>query len=58
MALLRERFGADLLYARVDVIPTPYGPVVLELELIEPSLHFRYDQDAAARFAASVSRRL
>jgi len=58
MALLRGRFGADLLYARVDVIPTPYGPVVLELELIEPSLHFRYDQDAAARFAASVSRRL
>jgi len=58
MALLRGRFGADLLYARVDVIPTPCGPVVLELELIEPSLHFRYDQDAAARFAASVSRRL
>jgi hypothetical protein len=58
MALLRERFGGDLLYARVDVVPTPGGPVVLELELIEPSLFLQYDQDAAARFAAAVRRRL
>jgi hypothetical protein len=58
MALLRRRFGGDLLYARVDVVPTPAGPVVLELELIEPSLYLPHDQDAAARFAATVSRRL
>jgi hypothetical protein len=58
MALLRGRFGRDLLYARVDVVPTPAGPVVLELELIEPSLFFQYDPDAAARFAVAVSRRL
>lgn len=58
MALLRARFGGDPLYARVDVVPAPAGPVVLELELIEPSLFFPYDQHAAARFAAAVSRRL
>lgn len=58
MDLLRERFGRDLLYARVDVVPAPGGPVVLELELIEPSLHFQYDPDAAARFAAAISGRL
>jgi hypothetical protein len=54
--LLRERFGRALLYARVDVVPTRNGPVVRELELIQPSLF--YDQDAAARFAAAVSRLL
>lgn len=58
MALLRARFGGELLYARVDVVRAPEGPVVLELELVEPSLYLQYDQDAAARFAAAVSRRL
>jgi hypothetical protein len=58
MAPLRARFGGDLLYARVDLVPAPGGPVVLELELTEPSLFFHNDQDAAMRFAAAVSRRL
>ncbi|MFI5838261.1 RimK family alpha-L-glutamate ligase [Catenuloplanes sp. NPDC051500] len=45
-----------LLYARVDLLPGPGGdPVVVELELTEPSLFFGYDQDAATRFAAAVS---
>lgn len=49
--------GAErLLYARVDLLPGPGGdPVVVELELTEPSLFFGYDQDAATRFAAAVS---
>jgi hypothetical protein len=47
--------GADrLLYARVDLIPTASGPVLLELELTEPSLFFGYDDSAADRFAAAV----
>jgi glutathione synthase/RimK-type ligase-like ATP-grasp enzyme len=58
IALLRERFGGDLFYARIDVVPTPGGLVMLELELVEPSLFLQYDQDAAARFAAAVRRRL
>ncbi|MFI9012030.1 RimK family alpha-L-glutamate ligase [Actinosynnema sp. NPDC053489] len=47
---------ADLLYARVDLIPGPdRAPLLLELELVEPSLGFR-QTDAAApfRFASAV----
>ncbi|GAB7047187.1 ATP-grasp domain-containing protein [Catenuloplanes indicus] len=45
-----------LLYARVDLLPGPGGdPVVVELELTEPSLFFGFDQDAAGRFAAAVA---
>jgi hypothetical protein len=31
----------DLLYARVDVIGGPDNPLLLELELVEPSLGWR-----------------
>jgi glutathione synthase/RimK-type ligase-like ATP-grasp enzyme len=58
LAYVRKRFGADLLYTRVDVLPSPEGPVVIELELTEPSLFLLYDDTAAERLAAAVSRRL
>ena len=46
------------LYARVDLIRDQQGdPVVLELELIEPSLFFPFAAGSAARFAAAVVRR-
>ena len=41
----------QLLYARVDVLP---GPVVLEVELTEPSLYLGYSEGAAERFADAV----
>jgi O-ureido-D-serine cyclo-ligase len=42
-------------YARVDLIRDDAGaPLLLELELIEPSLFFRYAPGAAARFAAII----
>ncbi len=48
----------DLLYARVDLIRDPQGaPVLLELELTEPSLFFAYAEDSAASFAAAVRSR-
>ena len=48
-----------LLYARVDLVPGPDGqPVVIELELTEPSLFLRLSPGAAARFARAVARRL
>ncbi|HSA52069.1 MAG TPA: hypothetical protein VLH10_18435 [Yinghuangia sp.] len=48
-----------LLYARVDVIPGPDGtPVVLELELTEPSLFLGFAAQAAERFAAAIDARL
>ena len=52
--------GADrLLYARVDVIPGPSGePLLLELELTEPSLFLRFADGAADRLAAAIIARL
>ena len=51
--------GADLLYARVDLAPGPDGaPVLMELELIEPSLFFPACPAALQRFAAGVKRRV
>jgi O-ureido-D-serine cyclo-ligase len=56
-ALQAIPFGTPL-YARVDLIRDQQGdPVVLELELIEPSLFFPFAAGSAARFAAAVVRR-
>lgn len=47
------------LYARVDLIAgDDGGPLLLELELTEPSLFLGYAEGAAARFASAVARRL
>ena len=52
--------GTDqLLYARVDLVPDANGnPVVIELELTEPSLFLTYGPGSAERFAALISERL
>ncbi|MDG4826825.1 hypothetical protein O7635_33675 [Asanoa sp. WMMD1127] len=52
--------GVDrLLYARVDLIPAEDGrPVLIELELTEPSLFLGTDDGAAERFAGAVAGRL
>jgi hypothetical protein len=49
--------GADrLLYARVDLIPGPAGdPLVIELELTEPSLFLDTADGAADRLAAAIA---
>jgi glutathione synthase/RimK-type ligase-like ATP-grasp enzyme len=53
-----ERFGGPLAYARVDVVEDASGaPLVLELELAEPSLFFAHAEDSAARYAAAVRAR-
>lgn len=51
---------AELLYARVDLVAGPDGrPLLLELELVEPSLGFRQTEPAAAwRFASAVRQQL
>ena len=47
-------FAAPL-YARIDLIPDQAGtPVVLELELTEPSLFFAHAPGSAARLAAAI----
>ena len=46
----------DLLYARVDLVPDDAGrPVVLELELVEPSLFLAFSPGAADRVAAAIA---
>jgi len=51
--------AGPLLYARVDVAPGPDGtPLVMELELIEPSLFFPQSAEALERFVAALGRRL
>lgn len=43
-------------YARVDLVDGADGPLVMELELIEPELFFRRHAGAAGRLAAAVAR--
>jgi glutathione synthase/RimK-type ligase-like ATP-grasp enzyme len=54
-----DRFGAPPTYARVDLVEGADGtPLLLELELTEPSLFFADDAERLARFATAVRRRI
>ena len=51
--------GDRLLYARVDLIPGPDGaPLLVELELTEPSLYLGYADGATDRLTAAILARL
>jgi glutathione synthase/RimK-type ligase-like ATP-grasp enzyme len=51
--------AGDHLYARVDLVRDDAdAPVVIEVELIEPSLFLAMHPPAAARFAAALAKRL
>jgi hypothetical protein len=61
MDFVRDRFGADQLYARVDLLPSPSGPVVVELELAEPSLFLQDGSGEPApvdAFATAIAARV
>lgn len=47
--------AAELLYARVDVVPGPHRPLVLEVELTEPSLFLLYADGGADRLAEAIA---
>ena len=52
-----DMVGRTLLYARVDLVRTTSGKeeyLLMELELIEPSLYMRLDADAPKRFAQKI----
>jgi hypothetical protein len=49
---------SDLLYARVDLVATIRGWLVMELELVEPSLYLTYDDEAATKLASAIAARL
>jgi glutathione synthase/RimK-type ligase-like ATP-grasp enzyme len=42
-------------YARIDMLPTDDGPVISEIELIEPSLFLEVDTGATYRIAAAFA---
>lgn len=44
-----------LLYARVDLLPGPDGPMLLELEATEPFLFLGFSDSAADRFAGAIA---
>jgi hypothetical protein len=49
--------GGDVLYARIDMVADGAGTFALmEIELIEPSLHLERAADAGAAFADAVIR--
>ena len=56
--VLRKATQDAPLYARIDGIVTSAGFLLMELELIEPSLFFEYDDPSAARFAQALAERL
>jgi hypothetical protein len=49
-----QSIGFLWLYARVDLVQTAAGPVLMELELIEPDLFFAQAPNAAHRLAAAL----
>jgi len=54
---LTSRFGT-LLYARVDLLPTAHGPVIIEIELTEPSLYLLLHPEAANELANTLTSHL
>jgi hypothetical protein len=46
------------LYARVDGIETDAGFVLLELEMLEPSLFFAHTESGSERFAEAIIARM
>jgi glutathione synthase/RimK-type ligase-like ATP-grasp enzyme len=47
-----------LLYARVDLVADDEGWLLMELELVEPSLYLSYDEGTARHLAAAIKRRV
>lgn len=59
LAAVPVELASDVLYARIDLIPDGEGrPVLLELELTEPSLFLAHDARAASSFAAAIGTHL
>lgn len=53
-----DAVGEPLDYGRVDLVEDEHGqPMIAELELVEPSLFFRFGPHALERFVALVARR-
>jgi glutathione synthase/RimK-type ligase-like ATP-grasp enzyme len=49
---------SDLLYARVDLVATIRGWLVMELEMVEPALFLTFKEGASDALAAGILRRI
>ncbi|MEA2212193.1 MAG: hypothetical protein QOF83_2141 [Solirubrobacteraceae bacterium] len=49
---------SDPAYARIDLVASPGGPLLMEAELIEPFLFLGFDALATERFAAVLAARI
>ncbi len=59
MSFLQGRFGESPLYARVDMVPNEQGePIIMEVEMAEPSFFFHTAPEAAQLFAEAVVARV
>ncbi len=57
--LLRSRFGEAPLYARIDMVDGDDGtPLVMEIELAEPSMFFHVAEGSADRYADAILARV
>lgn len=55
---IKQQFNQSLLYARLDFVRHNDSFVLIEAELIEPSLYFNLDSGAPQRFVAAFERRM
>jgi glutathione synthase/RimK-type ligase-like ATP-grasp enzyme len=56
--IVRRYLTPDVLYARIDIVMTGRGPLLMEVELIEPELFFDLEPAPARTMARTVARRL
>ncbi|MDP9118098.1 MAG: hypothetical protein M3O28_12730 [Actinomycetota bacterium] len=54
---VRRHVDPSPLYARVDLLPSTQGPLVVELELTEPSLFLAHAEGAVDTFARAIAGR-
>jgi glutathione synthase/RimK-type ligase-like ATP-grasp enzyme len=50
--------GQNAAYARVDIIDSPEGPLLMEVELIEPVLYFNARPETASDLVKHLERRI
>jgi len=52
-----SRAPSETLYARADLVEASEGPLLMELELVEPELFFRFDRESPDRFRRALAAR-
>jgi uncharacterized protein (UPF0262 family) len=53
-----KSLGMETQYARIDTVLSNEGPVIIEMELIEPRLFFEYHPQTAESYANHIETHL